>query len=55
MFNENLRPKYFWVDAVNTTSYILHRVLIIPILKKTPYELLKGGRLVITHLKVFWL
>jgi len=52
MLNENLRPKYFWVDVINT-SYILCCVLIIPILKKTPYELLKGGRLVITHPKVF--
>ena len=38
MLNENSLPKYFWADAINTASYVLNRVLIRPILKKTPYE-----------------
>jgi len=32
-------PKYFWIEVVNTACYILNRILIHPILKKTPYEL----------------
>jgi len=53
MLNETSLTKYFWADAVNTTSYVLNRVLIIPILKKTPYELFKGRKPALNHLKVF--
>jgi len=53
MLNENSLPKYFWADAVNIACYVLNRVLIRPILKKTPYELFKGRRPVLSHLKVF--
>ena len=42
MLNENSLPKYFWADVVNTTCYVLNEVLIRPILKKTPYELLEN-------------
>ena len=41
MLNENNLPKYFWAEAVNTSSYVLNRILLRPILKKTPYELWK--------------
>ena len=51
--NETNLPKYFWADAVSTTCYVLNRVLITPILKKTPYELFKGRKPNISHLKVF--
>lgn len=34
-------PIYFLVDAINTTHHVLNRVVIRPILEKTPYELLK--------------
>jgi len=53
MLNENSLPKYFWVDAVNTTCYVLNCVLISYILKKTPYELFKGRKPNLSHLKVF--
>jgi len=53
MLNENSLPKYFWVDVVNTACYVLNRVLIRAILKKTPYELFKGRKPVLSHLKVF--
>jgi len=53
MLNENSLPKYFWADAVNTACYVLNRVLIKPILKKTPYEIFKGGMPILSHLKVF--
>ncbi|WKA03735.1 hypothetical protein VitviT2T_021825 [Vitis vinifera] len=41
MLNENNLPKYFWVEEVNTSCYVLNRILLRPILKKTPYELWK--------------
>jgi len=53
MLNEIELPKYLWATAVSTTCYVLNRVLIRPILKKTPYELFKGRKLNISHLKLF--
>ena len=53
MLNETSLPKYFWADVVNTSSYVLNRVLIRPILKKTPYELFKDRRRALNHVKVF--
>ena len=53
MLNENSLPNYFWADVVNTACYVLNRVLIRPILKKTPYKLFKGRMPVLNHLKVF--
>jgi len=44
MLNESSLPKYLWADAVYTTSYVLNRTLIRPILKKTPYELYRGRK-----------
>jgi len=42
MLNEYNIPKYFWVDVVNIVAYVLNRILIRTILKKTPYELYKS-------------
>lgn len=42
MINEMKLPKYFWADAINTVCHVLNRTIIIPIIDKTPYELLKG-------------
>ena len=53
MLNETSWPKYFWGNVINTTSYVLNRVLIKPVLKKTPYELFKARSTVLNHLKVF--
>jgi len=53
MLNENNLPKYFWADAVSTACYVLNRVLIRPVLKLTPYELFKGRKPTISHLKIF--
>lgn len=39
MLNENDLPKYILVEMVNTTCYVLNRVLLRLILKKTLYEL----------------
>ena len=51
MLNENNLPKYFWVEAVNTSCYVLNRVLLRPILKKTPYEIWKNKKPNISHFK----
>jgi len=39
MINESNVEKYFWAEAINTSCYIINRVSIRKILKKTPYEL----------------
>ena len=48
MLCENNLPKYFWVEAINTSCYIINRAMIRPILKKTPYELLEKESLTLT-------
>jgi len=53
MISESSLPKYFWADAVSTSCYVMNRVLIRPILKKTPYELFNGRKPNINHLRVF--
>jgi len=53
LLNATYLPKYLWADAVSTACYVLNRVLIRPILKKTPYELFKCRKPNISHLKVF--
>ena len=53
LLNVSNLPKYFWSDAVNTTCYVLNRVLKRSILKKAPYELFKGRKSNISHLSVF--
>ena len=53
MFHENNLPNYFWVEAVNTSCYILNRALIRPSLDKTPYELWNNKKPDISYFKVF--
>ena len=36
MLDENNLPKYFWAKAVNTSCYVLNRILLRPILKNLP-------------------
>lgn len=45
--------KYFWADVVSIACYVINRVLIRSILKKTPYELYKGRKHNIYHLYIF--
>jgi len=44
LLNDSKLPKYFRADVVNIACYVLKRVLIRPILKKTPCELYKGRK-----------
>ena len=53
ILHENNLPNYFWVEAVNTSCYILNRVLIRSSLDKTPYELWKNKKSNISYFKVF--
>jgi len=53
MLNESKFPKYFLADAVYTAAYVFNRTLIRPILQKTPYELCKGTKPSVSHLRVF--
>ena len=53
MLCENNLPKYFWAEAVNTACYILNRVLLRPILNKTPFELWSCKLPRISYFKVF--
>lgn len=39
MLNEQSIPQKFWCNLVDTSTYILNRILIRPILGKTPYEI----------------
>ena len=41
ILNKNNLPKDSWAESVNTTCYVLNRISMRPILKKTPYELLR--------------
>ena len=53
MLNENNLPKYFWAEAINTSCYVLNRILLRLILTKTPYELWKNKKPNISYFKIF--
>ncbi|GAB2281652.1 hypothetical protein Dimus_039488 [Dionaea muscipula] len=46
-------PRHFWAEAISMACYIINRVMIRPLLKKTPYELFKGRKPNITHFRTF--
>ena len=53
MFHETIFQLIFWAKAVNTSCYILNRVLIMAFLNKTPYELWINKKPNISYFKVF--
>ncbi|WRX11049.1 Integrase [Theobroma cacao] len=53
MLCENNLPKYFLVEAINTTAYTLNRVSIRAMISKTSYELYKGRKPNISHPRSF--
>ncbi|GJV45828.1 retrovirus-related pol polyprotein from transposon TNT 1-94 [Tanacetum coccineum] len=53
MLNEQSLPQKFWCNAVDTSTYILNRILIRAILGKTPYELLRGRKPTLNYFRVF--
>ncbi|GJX93982.1 retrovirus-related pol polyprotein from transposon TNT 1-94, partial [Tanacetum coccineum] len=53
MLNEQSVPQKFWCNVVDTSTYILNRILIRPILGKTPYEIFRGRKPSLEYFKVF--
>ncbi|GJV07137.1 retrovirus-related pol polyprotein from transposon TNT 1-94 [Tanacetum coccineum] len=53
MLNEQSLPQKFWCNAIDTSTYILNRILIRVILGKTPYELLRGRKPTLDYFRVF--
>ncbi|GJU34275.1 retrovirus-related pol polyprotein from transposon TNT 1-94, partial [Tanacetum coccineum] len=53
MLNEQSLPQNFLCNAVDTSTYILNRILIRAILGKTPYELLRGRKPTLDYFRVF--
>ncbi|GJU58864.1 retrovirus-related pol polyprotein from transposon TNT 1-94 [Tanacetum coccineum] len=53
MLNEQSLPQKFWCNAVDTSTYILNRILIRTILGKTPYEILRGRKPTLDYFRVF--
>ncbi|GJU15012.1 retrovirus-related pol polyprotein from transposon TNT 1-94 [Tanacetum coccineum] len=53
MLNEQSLPQKFWCNDVDTSTYILNRILIKAILGKTPYELLRGRKPTLDYFRVF--
>ncbi|GJV80553.1 retrovirus-related pol polyprotein from transposon TNT 1-94 [Tanacetum coccineum] len=51
MLNE--QSLLFWCNAVDTSTYILNRILIRAILVQTPYELLRGRKPTLDYFRVF--
>ncbi|GKB97186.1 retrovirus-related pol polyprotein from transposon TNT 1-94, partial [Tanacetum coccineum] len=52
MLNEQYLLQKFWCNAVDTSTYILIRILIRAILGKTPYELLRGRKPTLDYFRV---
>nr|GEV73880.1 retrovirus-related Pol polyprotein from transposon TNT 1-94 [Tanacetum cinerariifolium] len=53
MLNEQSLPQKFWCNTVNTSTYILNRILVRAILGKTPYELLRGRKPTLDYFSMF--
>ncbi|GKB40928.1 retrovirus-related pol polyprotein from transposon TNT 1-94 [Tanacetum coccineum] len=53
MLNEQSLPQKFWCNAVDTSTYILNRILIRAILGKTPYEILRCRKPTLDYFRVF--
>ncbi|GJR31766.1 retrovirus-related pol polyprotein from transposon TNT 1-94 [Tanacetum coccineum] len=53
MLNEQSLPQKFWCNAVDTSTYILNRILVRAFLGKTPYELLRGRKPTLDYVRVF--
>jgi len=53
MLWENSLPKHFWVELVIIACYVQKRILIRPLIKRTPYELWRGRRPNISYFHFF--
>ncbi|GJS56046.1 retrovirus-related pol polyprotein from transposon TNT 1-94 [Tanacetum coccineum] len=55
MLKEQYVPQKCWCKAVDTSTYILNRILIRPILGKSPYEILRGRKPTPDYFKICYL
>lgn len=46
-------PKQFWIEAVNTTTYLINRGPSVPLEHKIPEEVWSRKKVKLSHLKVF--
>lgn len=46
-------PNYFWGEAIRHSTYLINRVATRSLIAKTPYEVLKGRKPNLDHLRVF--
>nr|GEU86322.1 retrovirus-related Pol polyprotein from transposon TNT 1-94 [Tanacetum cinerariifolium] len=53
MLNGQSLPQKFWGNAVDTSTYVLNRILIRAIIGKPPYELLRGRKPTLDYFRVF--
>ena len=53
MINEYSLKLYFWAEAISTACYILNRVSIRPIIKKTHYELYRDRLPLLSYFRPF--
>ncbi|GKE10112.1 retrovirus-related pol polyprotein from transposon TNT 1-94 [Tanacetum coccineum] len=53
MLNEQSLPQKFWCNDVDTSTYILNRILIRAILGKSPYEIMRVRKPTLDYFKVF--
>ncbi|KAK8936006.1 hypothetical protein KSP39_PZI013951 [Platanthera zijinensis] len=53
MLAEFSLPRSFWAEAVNTASYVMNRVMLRPLLKRTPYELYFDRKPSVSYFRVF--
>lgn len=53
MLNEYKTSQRFWAEAMSTAAYILNRIILRPILLKTPYELYFGKKPRVDYFRTF--
>ena len=53
MLTASKLPQFYWAEAINTACYLINRCTIRTFLNKTPYELLKGRKPSLGHLRPF--
>ena len=53
MLSDAYLSQDYWVEAVNTTCYVVNRSSMTALVDKTPYEAWDGKRPSLTHLIVF--
>ncbi|GJY73699.1 putative ribonuclease H-like domain-containing protein [Tanacetum coccineum] len=53
MLAESKLPTTFWVEVVNTASYVQNRVLVVKPHNKTPYELFRGRTPALSFMRPF--